>query len=65
MAETLETALSGMPADLQLRRRAEAVGNGLQSSVATLIQQLQGKGLRDQKALQGALQLSQSVATRW
>lgn len=64
MAETLEPALSGMPADQQLRRRAETVGSGLQSSVATLIQQLQGRGLRDQKALQGALQLSQSVVSR-
>lgn len=64
MAETPATALHEAPTDQQLRRRAESVGRSLQSSVAALIQQLQAGGARDQKAMQAALQLSQSAVSR-
>lgn len=64
MAETPGTVLPEAPTDQQLRRRAESVGRSLQSSVAALIQQLQASGARDQKAMQAALQLSQSAVSR-
>jgi hypothetical protein len=55
---------NGTAGDRQLRRRAEDMGGALQTSLARLIGQLQSSGLKDQKALQGALGLSQSVVSR-
>lgn len=51
-------------ADDAVRRRAEAVGGALQAAVSDLIGQLQAQGLRDQKAMQRVLQLSQSAVSR-
>jgi hypothetical protein len=57
------TPLAARPDDT-MRRRAEAVGRGLQSAVSELIGQLQAHGLRDQKGMQRVLQLSQSAVSR-
>lgn len=64
MAETLRSPRPTAPSDHELRHRAQAVGGSLQRSVNSLIQQLHARGARDQKALQGALQLSQSAVSR-
>jgi hypothetical protein len=50
--------------DDAMRRRAESVGKALQGAVGELIGQLQAQGLRDQKAMQRVLQLSQSAVSR-
>lgn len=50
--------------DHALRQRAEAVGLGLQRAVGALLDELGAAGVRDQKSLQGALQLSQSAVSR-
>lgn len=59
-----EPSVFHAPADQQLRQRAEEVGRGLQQAVLALINELRDRGLRDQKAMQGALQLSQSAVSR-
>jgi hypothetical protein len=64
MVEMLRTTFPDAPSDHELRHRAQAVGGSLQRSVNSLILQLQARGVRDQKALQAALQLSQSAVSR-
>ena len=52
------------PDDLALRRRAHAVGEELQRTVQALLAELGQRGAHDQRALQSALDLSQSAVSR-
>jgi hypothetical protein len=51
-------------ADTALRRRAEETGEGLRTSIETLLVELGKRGMRDQRAIHGALKLSQSAISR-
>ena len=53
-----------MEADAALRRRAEETGDGLRNAVEALLSELAGRGMRDQRAIQNALSLSQSAISR-
>ena len=53
-----------LEADTALRRRAEETGEGLRTSIETLLVELGKRGMRDQRAIQGALKLSQSAISR-
>ena len=53
-----------MEADATLRRRAEETGDALRSSIESLLAELARRGMRDQRAMQGALKLSQSAISR-
>ena len=53
-----------MEADATLRRRAEETGEALRSSIESLLGELAKRGMRDQRAMQGALKLSQSAISR-
>lgn len=55
---------SPRPADAALRRNAEETGDELRASVEALLAELARRGLRDQRAIQGALNLSQSAISR-
>ena len=55
---------SARPADAALRRNAEETGDELRASVEALLTELARRGLRDQRAIQGALNLSQSAISR-
>ena len=51
-------------ADADLRRRAEETGERLRDAVDGLLGELSRRGLRDQRSIQGALNLSQSAISR-
>lgn len=51
-------------ADAELRRRAEEVGESLQRAVETLVNELGGLGIRDQRAIQAAFDLSQAATSK-
>lgn len=53
-----------LEADTALRRRAEETGEGLRTSIETLLVELGKRGMRDQRAIQGVLKLSQSAISR-
>jgi hypothetical protein len=53
-----------METDGGLRRRAEEIGDTLRSAVDSLLGELGQRGLRDQRSIQGALNLSQSAVSR-
>ncbi len=53
-----------LESDAALRRRAEETGEGLRTSIETLLVELGKRGMRDQRAIQGALKLSQSAISR-
>jgi hypothetical protein len=53
-----------MTADAALRRRAEETGEGLRTAVEALLAELAGRGMRDQRSIQSALDLSQSAISR-
>ena len=53
-----------METDGGLRRRAEEIGDTLRSAVDALLGELGQRGLRDQRSIQGALNLSQSAVSR-
>ena len=53
-----------LEADTTLRRRAEETGDALRSSIESLLAELAKRGMRDQRAMQGALKLSQSAISR-
>ena len=56
-SRTLET-------DAALRRRAEETGDALRHSIEALLAELGKRGMRDQRAMQGTLKLSQSAISR-
>jgi len=51
-------------ADTALRRRAEQIGDGLRTAVEALLAELGQRGMRDQRSIQAALDLSQSAISR-
>ena len=60
----MESKSRTLEADATLRRRAEETGDALRSSIESLLAELARRGMRDQRAMQGALKLSQSAISR-
>src|SRR3954471_22359705 len=61
---TMATDNKTMTPDAALRRRAEETGEGLRTAVEALLAELAGRGMRDQRSIQSALDLSQSAISR-
>ena len=53
-----------LTADQSLRQETQAVGQQMQQAVGAVLDRLAEAGVRDQKAMQAALQLSQSAVSR-
>lgn len=60
----MDVAANTTGTDGGLRRRAEEIGDTLRSAVDGLLGELGQRGLRDQRSIQGALNLSQSAVSR-
>ncbi|GAA0749963.1 hypothetical protein GCM10009107_21110 [Ideonella azotifigens] len=64
MLDGMRTETQAAGVEVALRRRAEETGDRLRAAVDGLLTDLGGRGIRDQRGMQEALNLSQSAVSR-